>query len=173
MSEKINIFIVSLPTLESVVEKIKNTLDDVTKTEKPKFSRPSFTCDFEDDEVEDLTPKYLRIKKPCGNVQPWGIGGKKADENLRFGAAFEVDEPRASDYDCRWEFEDDHKAFDRFVDAGEDCVARGLARPEGVVAHKCNAIRKPIGCPPPMKDEVPSELIGETDWFDQGIDWPY
>ena len=53
------------------------------------------------------------------------------------------------------------KAFDRFVDAGEDCVARGLARPEGVVAHKCKAIRQPIGCPPPMN----LNLIGETDWW--------
>ena len=158
--EKINVFIVALPTFDSVVEKIKDAIEE--KFEKPNFNKPCFCCDDEDDKEEDFTPKHLRVNKPCNGVQPWGVFGKEADENLRFGASFDIDEPRCEDYDCRWEFEDDHEAFDRFVEAGEDCVERGLARPEGVTAHKCNAIRKPLGCPPPMG----VDLIGETHWWD-------
>ena len=161
--EKINVFIVALPTFDSVVGKIKDAIEE--KFEKPKPKKPFFCCD----EEEDFTPKRFKLKKPCGNVSPWGVKGKKADENLRFGAEFAVDEPRCEDYDCRWEFEDDHEAFDRFVEAGEDCVERGLARPEGVVAHRCNAIKKPIGCPPPMN----KEFIGETHWWETFEDWKY
>lgn len=161
--EKINVFIVALPTFDSVVDKIKDAIEDAFDFEPPKFNKV------------DFTPKSLKINEPCGNVQPWGIGGTPADENLRFGyQAPPIDEPRCEDYDCRWEFEDDHEAYDRLVDAAEDCVARGMARPEGVVEHKCNAIRKPIGCPPPMKNEIPNgELIGETHWWETFEDFGF
>lgn len=166
--EKINVFIVALPTFDSVVDKIKDAIEDAFDFEPPKFKMP---CCFEDEfNKVDFTPKSLKINEPCGNVQPWGIGGKKADENLRFGyQAPPIDEPRCEDYDCRWEFEDDHEAFDKLVDAAEDCVARGLARPDGVVEHKCNAIRKSIGCPPPMN--LP--LIGETHWWETFEDFDF
>ena len=169
------IFVIGFPTIEIIVGTIEDKMEDLF--EAPKYSKPSFTCDFGDDDddldVKDLTPKYLRIKKPCGNVNPWGIGGKEADENLRFGAEFAVDEPRRRDYNDRDEFEYDHALYDEFVSAGEDCIERGLVRPSDVIAHRCNAGRKPIGCPPPMKDELPSELIGETDWWDENIDWKF
>ena len=90
------------------------------------------------------------------------IAGTPADENLRFGAAFEIDEPRSSDYENRWEFEDDHSAFDRFVTAGEDCVKRGLEKTSDAPIHKCNAIRKRVDEVPPMN----IDLIGETDWWE-------
>lgn len=167
--ERVNVFIVTMPTFNGVVEKIKNAIDDAF--EVPKTKKKPFFCFDDEDEDEDFTPKNLRVKKPCGKTQPWGVRGKKADENLRFGAEFAIDEPMCEQYDCRWEFEDDHEAYDRFVTAGEDCVARGLARPEGVISHRCNAIRKPIGCPPPMRDELPSELIGETHWWDEDFKW--
>lgn len=167
--EKINVFIVALPTFDSVINKIKDAVEDAFDFETPKIKKP---CVFKDKfNEDDFTPTNLRVKNPCGNVQPWGISGTPADENLRFGYELAVDEPMRKNYDCRWEFEDDHRAFDRFVTAGEDCVARGLVRPENVTAHRCNAIRKPLGCPPPMKDELPSELIGETQWFDEELDW--
>lgn len=170
------IFVIGFPTIEIIVGTIEDKMEDLF--EAPKYSKPSLTCDFGDDDddeldVKDLTPKYLRIKKPCGNVNPWGIGGKEADENLRFGAEFAVDEPRRRDYVDRDEFEYDHALYDEFVSAGEDCIERGLGRPSDVTAHRCNAVRKPIGCPPPMKDELPSELIGETDWWDENIDWKF
>lgn len=144
MSTKI--FIIGLPSMKGMMEEIGSLIENAfDKPQKPKKSEP----------------KQMKVNKPCMGINPWGVSGTPADENLKFGAAFEVDEPRSQDYTSRWEFEDDHEAFDRFVEAGEDCVARGLARPEGVVAHKCNAIRKPIGCPPPMG----LHLIGETDWW--------
>ena len=164
MEKKINVFVVALPTMDCVVEKIKNAIEDVF--EKPKVRKPCFCCDEKDD--EDFTPRHLRINEPCGGVQPWGVKGTPADEKLRFGAEFAIDEPRCEDYDCRWEFEDDHEAYDRFVEAGEDCVERGLARPNGVSAHRCGAIRQPIGCPPPTN----VDLIGETHWWDC-LDWEF
>lgn len=158
--EKINVFIVALPTFDSVVEKIKDAIEE--KFEKPKFNKPCFCCDDEDDKEEDFTPKHLRVNKPCNGVQPWGVFGKEADENLRFGfKGPEIDEPRASDYDCRWEFEDDHEAFDNYVSAAEDCIARGLEKKNDAPIHRCEAIRQPVGCVPPMG----VNLIGETDWW--------
>lgn len=156
------IFVIAFPTMETVAEKISSLLEeafDKPKVNKSEPKRVKETCDF--------TPKHMKVTKPRNGVQPWGVCGTPANENLRFGyQAPAIDEPRSQDYDCRWEFEDDHEAFDRLVSAAEDCVARGLARPEGVVEHKCGAIRKPIGCPPPMRYEIPSgELIGETDWW--------
>lgn len=169
--EKINVFIVTLPTFDSVANKIKDAVEDAFDFERPKFKNPCLSGGFEED---DFTPRRFKLNKPCGNVQPWGIGGKKADENLRFGyQAPPIDEPRCEDYECRWEFEDDHKAYDKLIDAAEDCVARGMARPEGVIEHRCNAIRRPIGCPPPMKDELPSELIGESHWWETFDDFKF
>lgn len=169
--EKINVFIVTLPTFDSVVNKIKDAVEDAFDFEVPSFKKPCLNGGFKEN---DFTPRRFKLNKPCGNVQPWGVGGKKADENLRFGyQAPPIDEPRCEDYDCRWEFEDDHEAYDRLVDAAEDCVARGMARPEGVIEHKCNAIRKPIGCPPPMRDELPSELIGESHWWETFEDFEF
>lgn len=166
--EKVHVVVIGLPSFSDVVDKIKEAIED--KFDMPKFKKPCFCCDDEDEEDEiDFTPKRFKLNKSFGNTQPWGVGGKKADENLRFGAAFAIDEPRCQEYDSRWEFEDDHEAFDRFVEAGEDCVARGLARPEGVVEHKCGAIRQPIGCKPPMN----KELIGETQWWCEDCDWEF
>jgi hypothetical protein len=168
--EKINVFVVALPTFDSVVEKIKDAIEDAF--EKPKFKKSCFCCDdFEDDfeDDEDFTPREFKVNEPCNGVQPWGIKGTPADENLRFGYGLEVDEPRCEDYDCRWEFEDDHEAFDRFVEAGEDCVARGLDKKSNAPIHKCNAIRKPIGCPPPMN----RNLIGETHWWETFEDFDF
>lgn len=109
------------------------------------FSEPTTTCD-------------------CFREKPkkeWGIAGEPADENKRFGAEFAVDEPRARDYENRWKFESDHSAYDRFVEVGEDCAARGMLRPEGVETHRVNAIRKRIEDGPVFG----LDLIGETDWF--------
>lgn len=151
------VFIIAFPTMETVAEKISSLIEEAF--DKPKTSKCERKNEFEP--LCDFTPKNMRINEPCGDVHPWGVSGTPMNKDLRFGAEFAVDEPRAEDYDSRWEFEDDHEAFDRFVDAGEDCVARGLARPNGVTAHRCEAIRQPIGCPPPMN----VDLIGETDWW--------
>jgi hypothetical protein len=89
------------------------------------------------------------------------VAGTPACENKRFGAGFEIDEPKASDYDKRWQFESDHAAFDKFVEAGEDCIARGLGKKSDAPITKCQAIRQSVNCPPPMN----KQLIGETDWW--------
>lgn len=47
-----------------------------------------------------------------------------------FGAGFEIDEPRPEDYTDSKTFEDDLAAYERFVEAGEECVRRGLEKPE-------------------------------------------
>ena len=161
------IFVIAFPTMETVVEKISSLFEDAFEPKRTKC------CEKSNRINKDLTPCKFKVNKPCGNVQPWGVCGTPADENLRFGAEFAVDEPRCENYDKRWQFESDHAAFDRFVEAGEDCVARGIARPEGVTAHRCNAIRKRLNEAPPMRDELPSELIGETHWWEtfEDFDW--
>lgn len=172
MTEKINVFIVELPSLENVFGKLHDAFKDVFET--PKFSTPSFTCDFnndDDDDEEDFTPQHLKVNKPCGNVQPWGVKGKKADENLRFGYGLEVDEPRYQDFDDEDEFLEAREAFDDFVDAGERCVELGLDKQNDAPITKCDAIRKPIGTPPPMN----RELLGESQfpWWKMDLDWKF
>ena len=95
------------------------------------------------------------------------------EQSVAIGAGFEIDEPRCEDYDKRWQFESDHAAFDRFVEAGEDCVARGLEKKSNAPITKCNAVRKRLNEAPPMRDELPSELIGETHWWEtfEDFDW--
>jgi len=173
--EKINVFIVALPTFESVVERIKDAIEE--KFEKPKCKKPCFCHnDFEEDE-EDLTPPRFKNHSfmPPAPIPQWGIGGKPADENLRFGYGLEVDEPRRSDYDNFEDFEYDHQLYDEFVDAGESCRERGLDRRNNAPITKCNAIRKRLNEAPPMRDEIPGgELIGETDWWNEDdLDWNY
>ena len=169
MEKKINVFVVAFPSMEDVVNKIKDAIEDVF--EKPKAK----CCDYDDEEddvPEDLTPPRFRNHSfmPPAPIPQWGIGGKPADENLRFGAEFAIDEPRRSDYDNREDFEYDHQLYDEFVSAGEDCVERGLARPEGVTAHRCNAIRKKLNEAPRMG----INLIGETDWWaEDDFDWEF
>ena len=175
--EKINVFVVALPTFDSVVEKIKDAIEDAF--DKPKFKKPCFCCDddddFEDDfdfdEEEDFTPRKFKVNKPRNGVQPWGVGGKKADDNLRFGYGLEVDEPMYQDFDDDYEFLEARKAFDNFVDAGEHCRELGLEKTNNAPITKCNAVRKPIGCHPPMN----RELIGESQfpWWEIDMDWDF
>ena len=157
------IFVIAFPTMETVVEKISSLFEDAFEPKRTKC------CEKSNRINKDLTPCKFKVNKPCGNVQPWGVGGAPADENLRFGYGLEVDEPRCEDYDKRWQFESDHAAFDRFVEAGEDCIARGLDRKSNAPITKCNAIRKPLGCPPPMN----KELIGETHWWETFEDFDF
>ena len=165
-----NVFIFAFPTLKSVAEEIGSLIEEafdkpiVNKHEPKKEACGTRFCEH------DLTPPKFKNHSfmPPAPLPQWGIGGKPADENMRFGAEFAIDEPRRSDYDDREEFEYDHMLYDEFVSAGEDCVARGLARPEGVEAHRCNAIRKHLDEAPPMN----IDLIGETDWWDED-DWEF
>lgn len=168
------IFVIAFPTMETVAEKISSILDEAFNC-KPKKTECKRTkcCEKPKKKVwDDLTPPKFKVRNEFGNapIPEWGIGGTPADENLRFGyQAPPIDEPRCEDYDCRWEFEDDHEAYDKLVDAAEDCVARGLARPDGVIEHKCNAVRKRLNEAPPMN--LP--LIGETHWWETFEDFDF
>lgn len=164
------VFIFAFPTLKSVAEEIGSLIEEAFDKPK-KCERKSEPCKPKccDGLRMDLTPPRFKNHSfmPPAPISQWGISGKPADENLRFGAEFAIDEPRRSDYDDREDFEYDHQLYDEFVSAGEDCVARGLARPEGVTAHRCNAIRKKLNEAPPMG----VDLIGETDWWDEDFEW--
>jgi hypothetical protein len=145
---KAKIFVIDFPMFDDVEEMMEEAFEDF-------FNKP---C------CEKKAPRWTPPTRPaCGAPAPeWGIAGKPADENKRFGAGFEIDEPRCEDYDERWMFEDDHKAFDKFVDAGEDCIARGLGKKSDAPITKCQAVRQPVNCPPPMN----KEFIGETHWWE-------
>ena len=163
------IFVIALPSMKSMMEEITSLIEEA-------FDKPcSKKCERKSEpkccsQERDFTPPRFKNHSfmPPAPIQQWGITGKKADENLRFGAEFAIDEPRRSDYDNREDFEYDHQLFDEFVSAGEDCVERGLARPEGVTAHRCNAVRKKLNEAPPMN----LDLIGETDWWNED-DWDF
>ena len=163
------IFVIALPSMKSMMEEITSLIEEA-------FDKPcSKKCERKSEpkccsQERDFTPPRFKNHSfmPPAPIPQWGIAGKKADENLRFGAEFAIDEPRRSDYDNREDFEYDHQLFDEFVSAGEDCVERGLARPEGVTAHRCNAIRKKLNEAPPMN----LDLIGETDWWNED-DWDF
>ncbi len=147
------IFVFEFPSFGDLLENVFEALFDEGECVEKKCCEKKHN---------DRCCKNEFLKHEDVPVKEWEVRGKPADENLRFGAEFAVDEPRCQDYDDREEFEDDHAAFDRFVDAGEDCVERGLARKEGVTAHRCNAIRQRVDEKPPKN----VELIGETDWFE-------
>jgi len=165
------IFVIGLPSMKGLMEEISSLIEEAFDKPK-KCEHKSETCKPRCCE-RDLTPPRFKNHTfmPPAPIPQWGIGGKEADDNLRFGYGLEVDEPRCEDYDCRWEFEDDHAAFDRFVEAGEDCVARGLEKKSNAPITKCNAVRKRLNEAPPMRDELPSELIGETHWWDEDFEW--
>lgn len=157
------IFVIGIPTFDDVAERIGEALANVFEKPEPRCSKLAWTPR----PVAPCRPKpqWTPRPNPCGCGAPapeWGIAGQPACENKRFGAGFEIDEPRCEDYDERWMFEDDHKAFDKFVEAGEDCVARGLAKTSGAPITKCQAVRQPVNCPPPMN----KEFIGETHWWE-------
>ena len=157
------IFVIGIPTFDDVAERIGEALANVFEKPEPRCSKPAWTPR----PVAPCRPKpqWTSRPNPCGCGAPapeWGIAGQPACENKRFGAGFEIDEPRCEDYDERWMFEDDHKAFDKFVEAGEDCVARGLAKTSSAPITKCQAVRQPVNCPPPMN----KEFIGETHWWE-------
>jgi len=170
------IFVIAFPTMETVVEKISSALDEAFNVKSKKAEKCKEKEAYKPKCCErDFTPPRFKNHSfmPPAPIPQWGVCGEEADDDLRFGAEFAVDEPRCEDYDKRWQFESDHEAFDRFVEAGEDCVARGLARPEGVTAHRCNAVRKKLNEAPPMRDELPSELIGETHWWETFEDFDF
>ena len=83
--------------------------------------------DKEDEEAEDDAAFTNFDRKHVSGYEdePKCFGG-------HFGAGFEIDEPRLEDYADRKKFEDDLAAYNRFVEAGEDCVRRGLEKPEWV-----------------------------------------
>jgi len=161
------IFVIGFPSMKSMMEEITSLIEEAFDKPKSKKCERNETCKQKCCKAQecDFTPPRFKNHSfiPPAPIPQWGISGKPADENLRFGAEFAIDEPRRSDYDNREDFEYDHQLFDEFVSAGEDCVERGLARPEGVTAHRCNAIRKKLNEAPPMN----IDLIGETDWWDE------
>jgi hypothetical protein len=169
------IFVIGFPSMKGLMEEITSLIEEAFDKPKIKKCEHKSECCFKKKPQtfeRDLTPPRFKNHSfmPPAPIPQWGISGKPADENLRFGAEFAIDEPRRSDYDNREDFEYDHQLFDEFVSAGEDCVERGLARPEGVTAHRCNAVRKKLNEAPPMN----LDLIGETDWWDEeDFDWDY
>ena len=169
------IFVIGFPSMKGLMEEITSLIEEAFDKPKIKKCEHKSECCFKKKPQtfeRDLTPPRFKNHSfmPPAPIPQWGISGEPADENLRFGAEFAIDEPRRSDYDNREDFEYDHQLFDEFVSAGEDCVERGLARPEGVTAHRCNAVRKKLNEAPPMN----LDLIGETDWWDEeDFDWDY
>ena len=177
----VNINLKTMRTKIFIIEDAGDLIDALTsmidRAEKPCNCRNKpcshFIDDWDDEDDEDEWAEPLFHKKkddvcrcnfPPREEAPlpeWGIAGTPADPNMRFGAAFEIDEPRAQDYEHRWQFESDHAAYDRFVEAGEDCVARNMEKKGDAPIHKCQAVRRRLEDGPVIN----LSLIGETDWW--------
>ena len=161
------IFVIGFPVMGEITISF-NDAEDVNCCKQKKWCSTTTT---ESKFVDDLLPNHIKVDKSHNDVMPWGIGGKQADENLRFGYGLEVDEPRYQEFDNDYEFLKARQAFDDFVDAGERCRELGLEKDNDIPITKCQAIRKPIGCPPPMN----MELLGESQfpWWEMDIDWDF
>lgn len=111
------------------------------------------------DEFGRFTRQSTNPCRPAGPLPRWGVVGyPPEDKNKVFGAGFEIDEPIANAYRHRWQYESDKEAFDRFVDAGEDCIARGMGKKSNAPITKVNAVRRRIFDGPP----IGLNLVGET-----------
>lgn len=166
------IFVIGVPSMRTLMDDITNAIEDALCRHKevPKKSCEKVKrCCEKVNTRYDLTPNRFKCCEfGPAPIPQWGIGGRPKDDNLRFGAGFEIDEPRRSDYLSRHKFLEDHKAFDRFVEAGEDCVARGLEKPSHARAIKCKAERRRLEDGPPMN----LDLIGESDFWDEDdLNW--
>lgn len=151
--------IVEIPTFDSLIESVEGLVENFKKKATGKSDTKNTNL---------LGRKDIRNNGWIADRRPLFDCGCQFDEEDEevddkvFGAGFEIDEPRCEDYDSRWEFEDDHAAFDRFVEAGEDCVARGLEKTSPAPITKVNAFRKRVGELPP----IGVALIGETHWWE-------
>ena len=173
---KTKILVAEIPfgeSVESVLDSIlRDTIVDTPRGFSSRVTRTAFTPNrqsrVDHRPLNDALVDEFSVSREVRFGQPlpaWGVAGKPADNNKVFGAGFHIDEPRIENYAFgdEWKFESDKEAFDRFVDAGEDCVARGLARPDGVTEHRVQAIRKRIQDGPAFPHETGgNELIGES-----------
>ena len=154
------IFVFEFPSL---MDEITSIFEDTF--EKPKAKK----CNFK----RDLTPPKFKVRNEFGKapLPEWGIGGEEADDNLRFGYGLNVDEPMYQNFSNDDDFLKAREAFDDFVDAGERCVKLGLDKRNDAPITKCSAIRKPIGCQPPMN----VSLLGESQfpWWEIDMDWEF
>lgn len=145
--------VLELPGVEDILSSVANVLNSISEKISEQVTNEAYD---EEDEINDEELHSMQFGTPF-------------DENKRFGAGFEIDEPRSQDYEHKWKFLDDHAAYDRFVDAGEECVERGLEKKNNAPIHKVNAIRTKVGDLPPFGVDV----IGETNWWDEepSFDW--
>lgn len=114
--------------LEALLKYTNNWYDIfIEAAKKYQANMKELDEDKEDEEAEDDAAFANFDRKHVSGYEdePKCFGG-------HFGAGFEIDEPRLEDYADRKKFEDDLAAYNRFVEAGEDCVRRGLEKPEWV-----------------------------------------
>ena len=114
--------------LENLLKYINNWYDIfIDATKRYQANTKELDEDKEDEEAkdDDAFVNFDRRHVSGYEDEPKCFGG-------HFGAGFEIDEPRLEDYTDKKKFEDDLAAYNRFVEAGEDCVRRGLEKPEWV-----------------------------------------
>lgn len=114
--------------LENLLKYINNWYDIfIDSAKRYQANTKELDEDNEDDEADD--------DAAFANFDRRHVSGYDDDSKCfggHFGAGFEIDEPRLEDYTDKKKFEDDIAAYNRFVEAGEDCVRRGLEKPEWV-----------------------------------------
>ena len=160
------IFVIEFPSLFDVMDELDEVFESILDKKEPCQKKQWF-------EKANAPKNFPPMPEEpcCSGASEWGIGGIPADENKRFGYGLEVDEPMYQEFDNDDDFLEARQAFDNFVDAGEHCRKLGLDKRNDAPITKCGAIRKPIGCPPPME----KELLGESQfpWWEIDMDWNY
>ena len=154
------ILVVNGDSFIDALEGVVNAFDDLLNCNDVKENKCHCGCNKQR-KSNWCTTSSFDVRDRC----PFGVAptfeNPCEDKNKRFGAGFEIDEPRAEDYAHRWMFESDHAAYDRFVDAGEDCVARGMKKKSDAPIHKVKAFRRNLEDGPVFG----VDLVGETHWF--------
>lgn len=114
--------------LEDLLKYINNWYDIfIDAAKRYQANTKELDEDKEDDEADD--------DAAFANFDRRHVSGYYDDSKCfggHFGAGFEIDEPRLEDYTDKKKFKDDLAAYNRFVEAGEECVRRGLEKPEWV-----------------------------------------
>lgn len=135
---------------------MKREVDDLTDDHNVYPKEYTFTKDFYfGNGIENFKSKDIDAEEDDDEVEE-----NYPEPEKRFGAGFEIDEPRACDYEYRGDFLYAHELFDKFVEAGEACVKAGLERKGCGPITKVDAIKTNIGDLPP----IGIELMGETQW---------
>lgn len=124
--------------MKDIDEDKEDNLEDEKDYDDEEARDDAAFADFDRKHVsgyDDFQSDYDYYRNGSKMFNPYDEDEDDEDDDSKylgehFGAGFEIDEPRPEDYMDNKAFEDDLAAYKRFVEAGEECVRRGLEKPD-------------------------------------------